>query len=69
MHILQHKHLRIKADEANELFKKLNISPAQLPKIKSGDPGLPKDCKFGDIIRVEREDGEGKKSFYYRVVV
>lgn len=72
MHALQQKHSKLKPEEAAELLKKLNISSAQLPKIKSTDPSLPKDCKFGDLIRIERAnvlDEEKKKSTYYRIVV
>ncbi len=71
MHVLQQKHSKLKPEEVAQLLKEFNISPAQLPKIKSTDPALPKDSKFGDIVKIEREDklGDGKKSVYYRVVI
>ncbi len=71
MHVLQQKHLRLKSEETNELLKEFNISLTQLPKIKSTDPALPKDCNFGDIVKIERKDlfDAGKKSVYHRVVV
>jgi len=64
MHILQSKHIKLNEKEAEELLAKLNISKAQLPKILSTDAGLPEGCSVGDIIKIERKDGD-----YYRVVV
>ena len=64
MHILQPKHTKLSEKEAEELLKKLNISPAQLPKILLSDPALPEDCQIGDVIKIERPDGK-----YFRVVV
>ena len=70
MHILQPKHVKLKEKEAQELLEKLNISKAQLPKIISGDPGLPEGCEIGDVIRIERKDADSDKiNLYYRVVV
>lgn len=68
MHILQPKHIKLKPEEAKKLLEKLNVSPSQLPKIKIKDSMIPKDCKFGDIIKIERKE-KGKIHFYYRVVV
>lgn len=71
MHVLQQKHSKLKLEEVKLLLEKYNIAPAQLPKIFSSDPALPKDCKFGDIVKIEREDkfDEGKKTtFSFRVV-
>lgn len=68
MHILQPKQTKLKDSEVKELLSKLNINPIQLPKIKSTDPGLPEECKPGDIVKIERKSGNGK-TFYYRVVV
>jgi len=67
MHILQPKHTKLKPEEAKEIFDKYNISVVQLPKIKEDDPGLPEGCKKGDVIRIERANGD-KTSMYYRVV-
>lgn len=69
MHILQHKHSKIKADEAEALLKKLNISSLQLPKIKRIDPAIPADVKIGDIIKIERKGDSEEKTVYYRIVV
>jgi DNA-directed RNA polymerase subunit H len=67
MHILQPKHIKLKPEEAEKLLSELNISLAQLPKIKITDPALPEGCEISDIIKIERIS-EGKKNFYYRVV-
>ena len=68
MHILQPKHIKLKEKDAGEILKEFNISRAQLPKIFSDDPALPEGCEVGDIIKIERKDGE-ETVFYYRVVV
>jgi DNA-directed RNA polymerase subunit H len=67
MHILQPKHARLKAEEAEKLLGELNVSLAQLPKINITDPALPEGCEISDIVKIERV-AEGKKIFYYRVV-
>ncbi len=68
MHILQPKHVKLKPSEVQDLLKKYNISLSQLPKIKNDDPALPKECKQGDIIKIERKSEDGTH-IYYRVVV
>lgn len=68
MHILQPKHLKISKKEEQELLEKLNVSKAQLPKIKSTDTALPAGVEVGDIIKVERRD-EDKVFVYYRVAI
>ena len=68
MHILQPKHSKLNKKEAEELLSKLNISKAQLPKILSTDPALPEDCIVGDIIKIERKEGD-KVNIYFRIVV
>jgi DNA-directed RNA polymerase subunit H len=67
MHILQPKHIKLKPKEAQELLKKYNISLAQLPKVKSTDPAMPEGCTPGEVIKVERKDGE-MLNVYFRVV-
>ena len=67
MHILQPKHTKLKIKEVENLLSELNISLAQLPKIKITDPALPEGCEISDVIKIEvNEDGE--KNTYYRVV-
>jgi len=68
MHILQPKHSKLNEKDAEEFLQKLNISKAQLPKIFSSDPALPEGSNEGDIIKIERNDGEND-TLYYRVVV
>ncbi|MEM4230506.1 MAG: DNA-directed RNA polymerase subunit RpoH/Rpb5 C-terminal domain-containing protein [Candidatus Pacearchaeota archaeon] len=68
MHILQPKHTKLKPSEVQELLNKYNISLSQLPRIKLEDPALPKDCKVGDVIKIERKDKE-KTEVFYRVVI
>jgi len=67
MHILQPKHVKLKPNEVQELLKKHNISPPQLPKIKIDDPALPEGCKPGEVIKIERKE-EDNVRLYYRVV-
>ena len=67
MHALQPKHSKLKLDELKELLVAFNISVSQLPKIKSTDPALPKDCVTGDIIEIERKFRD-KVRVYFRVV-
>lgn len=68
MHILQPKHSKINEKEADEILKKLNVSKAQLPKILSTDPALPEGCAVGEIIKVQRKEGE-EIFISYRVVI
>jgi len=68
MHILQPKHSKLSEKDAQELLDKLNVSKAQLPKMFSSDPALPEGSDEGDIIKIERKDGESF-TVYYRVVV
>jgi DNA-directed RNA polymerase subunit H len=68
MHILQPKHSKLNEKESEELLANFNISKAQLPKILSTDPALPEGCEVGDIIKIERKEGD-KILPYFRVVV
>jgi DNA-directed RNA polymerase subunit H len=68
MHILQPKHIKLNEKESDELLSRLNVSKAQLPKILSTDPALPEGCAVGDIIKIERKEGD-KPEIYFRVVV
>jgi DNA-directed RNA polymerase subunit H len=68
MHVLQSKHSRLKLEEAEELLKKLNLSRAQLPKIKITDAALPEGAQVGEVIKIERADCNQKKE-YFRIVV
>lgn len=68
MHILQSKHSKLNEKEAQELLKNLNISKSQLPKIVASDPNLPEGCGVGEIIKIERKEGD-KVNLYFRVVL
>ena len=69
MHILQPKHIKLKADEASKLLAKFNIRKDQLPKIKHSDLGIASlDVNKGDVIKILRRSEEGEKE-YFRVVV
>ena len=68
MHILQSKHSKLNEKDSEKLLEDFNISKSQLPKILSTDPALPEGCTLGDIIKIERKDGD-KINLYYRVVV
>lgn len=69
MHTLQPKHSKLKQEEAEKLLAELNISLAQLPKIKNEDPAI-SDLKVevGNVIKIERKFGD-KVAAYYRVVI
>ncbi len=68
MHSLQPKHSKLNEKEVEELLAKLNISKAQLPKILSTDSALQEDCQIGDVIKIERKEGD-KVNLYFRVVI
>ena len=68
MHILQPKHSKLSEKEADEILKKFNVSRVQLPKILSTDPAMPEGSQVGDIIKIERKEGD-KINLYFRVVV
>ncbi len=68
MHILQPKHIKLNAKESKELLEGLNVSKSQIPKISSTDAALPEGCETGDMIKIERKEGENTY-VYYRVVV
>lgn len=68
MHTLQPKHSKLNEKETSKILTRLNITIAQLPKILSTDPALPEGCSPGDVIKIERKEGD-KIETYFRVVV
>jgi DNA-directed RNA polymerase subunit H (RpoH/RPB5) len=68
MHILQPKHIKLSEQESEDILSKLNISKAQLPKILSNDVALPEGSIPGDMIKIERKNGD-EINTYFRVVV
>ncbi len=69
MHILQPKHTKLKEKEVQSILEKFNISKSQLPKILLNDPALPEGCEIGDVVKIERKEGDGTINQYYRVVI
>ena len=67
MHILQPKHTKLSTSEIDKLIGELNISLAQLPKIKITDTALPEKSEIGDVVKIERTI-DNKKTAFYRVV-
>lgn len=67
MHALQPKHIKLKQEDVEKLLTDLNISLAQLPKIKITDPALPEGTEISDVFKIERII-DGEKYDYYRVV-
>ena len=68
MHVLQSKHMKLTEKEVEKLLERLNIALVQLLKISVKDPALPEGCEIGDLIKIERKEGD-KINIYYRVVV
>ncbi len=68
MHQLQPKHSKLKPEEVKTILRKYNLSPTQLPLIRSTDKGLPVDVKVGDVVKIERKGMKGEKTAYYRIV-
>ena len=67
MHILQPKHTKLKAEEVKALLDKYNISLSQLPKIKLNDKMVSEGCEKGEVLKIERKEGDSVE-LYYRVV-
>ena len=68
MHILQPKHSKLNEKDVQDLLDRLNISKSQLPKIFSTDVALKGELQIGDVVKIERKEGD-KTNVYYRVVV
>jgi len=68
MHILQPKHNKLKSVEIKNLLEKYKISISQLPKIKAEDPALPEGCVRGDVVKIERKEGD-KVYVYFRAII
>jgi len=69
-HELVPEHIVLSKEEAEEVLKKFNIKPEQLPKILTTDPVVRAiGAKKGDIIKVIRRSKTALKSVVYRLVV
>jgi DNA-directed RNA polymerase subunit H len=69
-HIYQPKHEILSKDEAQEILKKYNSKPSQLPYVMISDKALEDlDVRPGDIIKITRKSQTAGESVYYRYVV
>ncbi len=69
-HIFQPRHEILFKNEAQEVLKKYNTKPSQLPYIMLSDKGLEDlDVRPGDIIKITRKSPTAGESVYYRYVV
>lgn len=69
-HIYQPKHEIVSRKEAEEVLKRYNTKPSQLPYILIEDKGLEGlDVRPGDIIKITRKSPTAGESVYYRYVV
>ena len=69
-HTLVPKHEIISEKEGEELFKKYNITPDQLPKMLAADPvSMLIGAKPGQIVKITRESHTANKAVSYRYVV
>jgi DNA-directed RNA polymerase subunit H len=69
-HIYQPKHEIVPRKEAEEVLKRYNTKPSQLPYILIEDKGLEGlDVRPGDIIKITRRSPTAGESVYYRYVV
>ena len=69
-HVYQPKHEILPKSEAEEVLKKFNAKPSQLPYIMISDKALEDlDVRPGDIIKITRKSPTAGESVYYRYVV
>ncbi len=68
-HVLVPKHVLLTKEEAQALFSKYNITPAQMPMISIKDPAI-KDLngEVGDVIKILRNSPTEKDAVFYRIV-
>ncbi len=69
-HVYVPKHEIMIKKEAEEVLKKFNCVPTELPLIFVNDPAiLGLGVKPGDMIRIARKSPTAGESIYYRYVV
>jgi len=69
-HKLVPQHIIISEEEVNELFKRYNITPDQLPKILVTDPAVISiGAKPGQFVKVIRNSRTAREALAYRFVV
>jgi DNA-directed RNA polymerase subunit H len=69
-HIYQPKHEILSKSGAEEVLKKYNTKPSQLPYMMIDDKGIEDlDVRPGDIVKITRRSATAGESVYYRYVV
>ena len=69
-HIYVPKHEIISKSEAEEVLKKYNCKPTELPLIYANDRAIRLlGVNPGDMIKITRESSTAGESLYYRYVV
>jgi DNA-directed RNA polymerase subunit H len=69
-HVYVPKHEIMTKKEAEEVLKKYNCKPTELPLIFATDPAiLGLGVKPGDMIKITRTSSTAGESLYYRYVV
>jgi DNA-directed RNA polymerase subunit H len=69
-HVYQPKHEILPKNQAEEVLKKFNTKPSQLPYIMRSDKGIEDlEARPGDIIKITRRSPTSGESVYYRYVV
>ena len=69
-HNLRPEHTKLSIKERDELFKKLNVSLKELPKIRRNDAAIVKmNIKEGDVVKITRISPTAGTSIFYRGVI
>jgi DNA-directed RNA polymerase subunit H len=69
-HIYVPKHEIMTKKEAEEILKKFNCKPTEMPLIFSNDPAIiGLGVKPGDMMKITRKSPTAGESIYYRYVV
>jgi DNA-directed RNA polymerase subunit H len=69
-HIYQPKHEILPKEQGEDVLRKYNTKPNQLPYILQSDRGIEDlDPRPGDIIKITRKSPTSGESVYYRYVV
>jgi DNA-directed RNA polymerase subunit H len=69
-HTYQPKHEILSKNQAEEILKKYNTKPSQLPYMMIDDKGIEDlDVRPGDIVKITRRSATAGESVYYRYVV
>ena len=69
-HVYVPKHEIMTKKEAEEVLKKFNCKPTEMPLIFSNDPAIiGLGVKPGDMIKITRKSPTAGESTYYRYVV